>query len=137
MSNTVPVATVEPSVTMRLTIPAQLYKQLVELEGAGANLEEVVVGAIGVGLVLGEMAYMIDKAGDAEIRRLLGGRVDGQAKLLDMLRRLVSLHVGGHRVELRPAVLEQIAWAAKSLCKPVEEVAPQMIADAVSEKFRA
>lgn len=140
MSNAPPVApAVEQSVTMRIVLPRELYDKVYDLDnsvGAG-DVNDAVVSAISLGLSLGQTSYTIDKSGDAEIRRLLGGRVDGQPKLLDMLRRLVSLHIGGHRVELRPAVLEQIAWAAKSLGKPVEEVAPKMIADAVSEKFRA
>lgn len=127
-----------PDLLVRIKIPAALAEQydlLAEL--TGQPIDTVLATALGRALDYSDASYAIDKAGDTEIRRMLGGRVDSQAKLLDMIRRLVSVHVGGHRVELRPAVMEQIMWAARSLGKPVEEVAPQMIAEAVAEKFRA
>lgn len=123
---------------VRIKLPAELAAQYDALSDlSGEPIDTLLSSALRRALDYTDASYAIDKTGDAEIRRLLGGRVDSQAKLLDMIRRLVSVHVGGHRVELRPAVMEQIMWAARSLGKPVEEVAPQMIAEAVAEKFRA
>lgn len=123
---------------VRIKLPAELaaqYDALADL--TGEPIDTLLAKALRTALDYADAKYAITEAGDKEIRRMLGGRVDGQAKLLEMVGRLVSVHVGGHRVELRPAVMEQIAWAARSLGKPVEEVAPQMIAEAVAEKFRA
>ena len=137
----VPVPGAAPTDTLE-SVRLRLPESTVEVCGAIAltsarTLDEVIADLLARALELADAAYVIDRAADKRIRGLLGGRVDSAPKLIDMIERLKTAHVGGMRVELPLAVQEQIQWAAHSLGKSVEEVGPQLILDAVRERFRA
>lgn len=71
----------------------------------------------------------------AGIQRMLGAKVSTPERLLEMISRLVAWKAGPHKIELRPNQLEQLAQIAKTLGRPLAEVAPQVLADAITEKL--
>ncbi len=127
-----------PSTILRIKLPTELVDQYEALAlTSDTPIDEVLRKALQQGLAWSNAAYVIDWAGDREIRRLLGGKIDGQGKLLDMIGRLLSVHVGGIKVELRVAVQEQIHWALKSMGREGDkQAAAELIAGAVAEKYR-
>jgi hypothetical protein len=72
----------------------------------------------------------------AEIRSLLGARINTAPKIIDMIRRIVGLKVSGLKVRLSPNQLEQIKWYAKSAGKPVEEVAQMIVERAIVRELK-
>lgn len=128
------------NVILRVSLPTNLVEKYEAVASAtGETLDEVCARGLQNALdFVGRMCYMIDQAGDKEIRRMLGGKIDGQAKLLDMIGRLLTVHVGGIKVELRTSVQEQIHWALRSMGKEGDQkAAGELIAQAVAEKFRS
>lgn len=77
----------------------------------------------------------LDDPHAAKIRELLGGKANDPDRLIAIVGKLAEVRVGGIAVQLPLATQEAIQWACHSLGKPVGEAAPQMIADAVREKF--
>lgn len=73
----------------------------------------------------------LDDEAVKQIRTLLGGKVSTAAKLIDMIERLVSKRIGGYKIKLSPNQQEQLIWMAKSLGRPVDEVAPEIIQQAI------
>lgn len=62
----------------------------------------------------------------AEIRRLLGGRVNTGAKLLEMIGRLMRMKVAGTQIEVSPTRQEAMVWWARSMQLPLEKALPIM-----------
>lgn len=127
-----------PTAIVRLQLPQALYEKYEALAGAdNSTPDEYIASALQRALDWSDAVYPITLAADKEIRRMLGGRVDDAAKLVDMIGRLVTFHLGGWRAELRPAVQEQIYWALKSMGKEGDaRAAEELIVQAISEKFR-
>ena len=123
---------------LRTCLPTELVEQYEALAlTANRPFDEVLEKVLQRALDWSDAAYVIDQVGDKEIRRMLGGKIDSQAKLLDMIGRLLTVHVGGIKVELRTSVQEQIYWSLKSMGKEGDKAAAgELIAQAVAEKFR-
>lgn len=131
---------VRDTVIARIRLPQGLldqYERLAELEHISLDQYVVLTLQRGIEQNYAQMSYPITSADDKEIRRLLGGRIDSPAKLIDMIQRLVTFHIGGWRAELRPAVMEQIYWSLKSMGKEGDpKAAEELIVSAIAEKFR-
>lgn len=79
----------------------------------------------------------LDQLHADEVRRLLGGQASNPDELLKRIHRLTDARVDNIKISLPIPVLEAIQWACHSLGKPVNEMAPQLILDAIREKFHA
>lgn len=75
----------------------------------------------------GSAPIFLADAHAAEIRRLLGGRVSTADKLIDMVRRLVTWRVGGHKIELSPAKAEALHFYIQSLQQPPDRGAQHAV----------
>jgi hypothetical protein len=122
----------------RLELPNALVEQYEALASvSGKSFDEYIALTLERGIEWSGASYPITEAADKEIRGMLGGRIDSADKLVEMIRRLITFHIGGWRVEIKPAVQEQIFWALKSMGKEGDaKAAEELIAGAIAEKFR-
>jgi hypothetical protein len=125
---------------VRIELPQALYESYESLAG-DAPPDALIAESLARALEWVGAKYAIDAASDHAIRSMLGARTDSAPKLIEMLRRLTSVHVGGIRIELRTATQEQIYWACRSAGKidaqnkPDPAYAADLIARAIAEKY--
>jgi len=126
-------------ITLRITIPWALTDHF-EAQAIVANmpLEEFLAQHITKTAMWGadEAPIYIDDTGRLEIQRLLGAKVSTPDRLLEMIRRIVGWKAGPHKIELSPNQMEQIECYARTLGKKVEDFAPQLLMDAITERLQ-
>lgn len=126
-------------ITLRITIPWELTDHF-EAQAIVANmpLEEFVAQHVARTAYWGadEAPIYLNDRDRAEIQKLLGAKISTPERLLEMIKRIVGWKAGPHKIDLTPNQMEQIESYARTLGKKVEDFAPQLLMDAITERLQ-